>query len=125
MHHHHKVDKPLPDVEQDNNALQQAHNPSQYDLAKAKYLEVWKDNQDVQTWLLIYILANTKGKYLSLSVTVHTLHGCACTCTCTRIWKGRQSGGGGEGGETLSLSYVHVKLKIPIILHARFRTDFH
>lgn len=50
------------DAEEDSNVLQQANNPSQYDLAVAdlKSSKVWKDNQDVQTWLSIYWLTIPK-----------------------------------------------------------------
>ena len=55
---HKEVDQPLPDAQQDSNALQQAHNQSQYDLAVAdlKSSNIWKDNQYVQTWLSTYWL---------------------------------------------------------------------
>ena len=56
------VDESLPGAEQDSNSLQNADNPSQYDLAVAhlKSSNVWKNNPDVQTWLSTYWLTIPK-----------------------------------------------------------------
>ena len=63
--HHRETNEQTPAEKQDNSVLQQ-DSQAGYELAVAdlKSSNVWKDNQDVQTWLSIIILAiNTYGEY--------------------------------------------------------------